>query len=144
MKKTLMTIKQTAMLHKLAVLGVAVAGVFVYMTDIAIPRGWFSYYAQFPALCILAVTALARVNDIRPERTAWIWQLRRVGLSFTGVAAVSYLMVPMSAQAIEIGAPSWKSVLLAWGMALAWISDPNQPPFWKYVSGETKLPKAST
>jgi hypothetical protein len=141
MKTLLQKAKNKAVLHKGAVLGVVAAAAILYAAGFNIKAGWLTYCLQLPALAILAVTALARVNDISSERTTWIWQLRRVGLSFVGVAAVSLAFSPWSA-AQEF--PAWREMLLIWGFALTWISTPGMPPFWKYVSGEARLPKAMT
>ena len=113
----------------------------LYATGVITEPSCLTYLMQVPALLILSFTALARVNDIGPERTGWIWQWRRVGLSLVGVASVSLVAAPFVE---DYNWPSWKVLLLSWGFALSWISTPGMPPWWKYVSGEAKLPKGMT
>jgi len=113
----------------------------LYATGVIAEPSCLTYLMQVPSLLILSFTALARVNDIGPERTGWIWQWRRVGLSLVGVASVSLLAAPFVG---DYNWPTWKGLMLSWGFALSWISTPGMPPWWKYVSGEAKLPKGMT
>lgn len=95
----------------------------------------FAYLLLLPALLIIAVTALVRANDIGWKRKGGHWHVRRIGFVLVGGAAVGYMLKPWWFSGIY---PSWYSVVLAWGVALTWITTPGQPPWWRYVSGEYK------
>lgn len=106
-----------------------------YAGSLLIPANWFTYIVSVPPAVIVLITALARVNDIKPEQSSKRWHVRRAGLILAGVGAMSFLTAPWSTPELF---PSWKSVILLWGLALAWLTTPNMPPWWKYITGEFK------
>lgn len=97
------------------------------------PAGWGSWLATAPALVILLITALARLDDIGLDKMTAVWQARRIGLVLTGIGCVYLLMAPFSDQPMF---PTWIGSMLSWGVALTWISTPSMPPWWKYITGE--------
>lgn len=97
--------------------------------------GWVSWGLTLPALAILALTAVARVHDI--TATGKRWFTRRMGLILVAAACAALAAAPMLGY--SNGFPSWRQVALYWGMALTWITTPNMPPWWRYISGEWKL-----
>lgn len=114
-----------------------IAGVVAvaYAAGAVIEAGIGTYLASLPALAVLALTSLARVNDIGEDKTDWHWQLRRIGLTLVGVAAVVLACTPL----VHTEAyPTWKGLAMYYGFALTWITTPNMPPWWRYVSGEAK------
>ena len=133
-------LKKTKNKYQLSAAAVLVAALALYLSGVGLYAGWLTYGVQFPALLILVTTALSRVNDIRPERTEWIWQIRRVGLSFVGVAATALIFSPFSGG----GFPTWRGLMLTWGMAMTWLATPGMPPWSKYTFGSAKLPKSMT
>jgi hypothetical protein len=112
---------------------VTVAGLttMFYSTAGHVQPGVITWAVCLPAWFVLFITALARVNDIKPEQRSFIYQLRRVGLSSVGAAAVAFATGPFT----NLGYPTMVTVVLSWGMAFSWISSPGQPPWWPYVNG---------
>jgi hypothetical protein len=101
------------------------------------PRGWISWAASVPALLIIAITALARMRDITDTGTRWL--VRRLGMILAGTSALALLLGPLlNYQSMY---PSWTQVCIYWGFALAWLTTPNMPPWWKYINGDFKLRK---
>ncbi|MBT9158800.1 MAG: hypothetical protein DDT26_00047 [Dehalococcoidia bacterium] len=101
----------------------------VYLLTLTIKPGFLTYVLSLPPLLIIVITALARVNDIRPEQASKRWHVRRAGLVLMGFGSV-WLM----GSAFVGDHPEWKDVLLYWGLALTWLTTPSMPPWWKYVS----------
>lgn len=114
----------------------AVSG--VYLAGNVYPPGLLSYLVGLPAMLGVVITALARVNDIGPERTSWSWQLRRLALTTTGATAVAYVYAPFGAASLY---PTWLAVMAWWGFFLTWLTTPGMPPWHKYIFGEVKLPR---
>lgn len=117
-----------------ALVGVAAVSVFQFAAARWSP-GWGSYFAALPALAIIIVTALARLDDIGLDKKTPNWQARRFGLILSGVGAVYLLAGPFSEEAVF---PSWIAAMFAWGVALTWVTTPQLPPWWKYITGEYK------
>lgn len=130
MKTFLSKVKNRAWLNKLGIAAAAVGGLFLYLTGTTVETGWGTYAIQLPALFIIAVTALVRVNDISQKKKGAVWNVRRVGLSFAGAAALSFVFTPWMYDEF----PSWRELLLSWGFALTWLTTPDQPPWWKKVT----------
>lgn len=112
----------------------------LYALSVLIEPGWVTYLLSLPAMLIVALTALARVNDITLEKTGRNWQLRRLGFCMAGTAAVMLAGGPLTSSEPM----SWRSVFTYWGVALVWLTTPNMPPWWRYVSGEYKAPDLRT
>ena len=100
-------------------------------------RGWLSWSFCLPPLAIILFTALARLNDITAIGTRWF--VRRIGYLLAAGGSLAVIAAPLMGYATSF--PSWRVMFLFWGIALAWITTPNMPPWWKYVSGEWKLKK---
>lgn len=113
--------------------GAILLGLHWFSTDLS--PGWVSWGITMPALAILALTAVARVHDITASGGRWF--VRRMGLILVAAAAVALAFAPMLGYTASF--PSWRQVALYWGVALTWITTPNMPPWWQYVSGEWKL-----
>ena len=91
--------------------------------------GWGSYLTSLPAAGIMGLTALVRANDITMEKSEWHWQLRKLGFAMAGIGAALYVLSPL----LQAGFPSWRSVIVVWGVALTWLTTPNQPPWAQYI-----------
>lgn len=119
--------------HVLASLGaVAVCGSIFYLQATVTP-GMISYLASLPALAIILITVLARLDDINLSQKSRNWQLRRLGLIMVGLGTFQLVLAPFGEHPKF---PSWIGVMLAWGVALTWFTTPKMPPWWKYVTGE--------
>ena len=104
-----------------------------YGLTLVVPTGWLTYFVLVPAAAIVLVTCVARLNDIKPDQKEKRWHVRGVGFILAGTGAVTFLTVPFTEPSLF---PSWKSVILMWGLALTWLTTPNMPPWWKYITGE--------
>lgn len=119
--------------HAIGVLaGIGGLGLLTYASFTVSP-GVFSWLIASPALALITVTAIARLNDIGPEQRGWVWQLRRIGLAMSGAAALMFLLMPF---ATVPRYPSWQGTSLIWGFALSWFTSPHMPPWWDFISGD--------
>ncbi len=107
---------------------------FYFLTTLAKP-GLVSWIATMPALLVIFLTAVSRINDITSTQKRY--QLRRIGLTMSAVGAAGIAIAPLFGSDM----PSWRGVMMTWGWALTWLTTPNMPPWWKYISGEYKLKK---
>lgn len=103
-------------------------------SEISTP-GWLTYFVMFPANMVIIVTAYARLNDMGPELMGWRWQVRRIGFVMVGVGIVAMLGAPFLEQSLF---PTWRAVLLSWGLALSWLTTPNMVPWDWYIAGRWK------
>lgn len=140
MKTRLKKAKNKALLNKMAFATVAAIALFLYTIGVTVKPSWLTYGLQLPSLVIMALTALARVNDIGPDRKGWQWEGRRIAFSAAGAAAIALMFGPFSGQDF----PSWRGLLLTWGVAGVWLTTPGMPPWDKYIMGKAKLPKEMT
>lgn len=117
----------------LATFGVVVAacllGAFVL-------PGVVSYLFSLVPLAIVCVTAVARANDIGTDKVEWRWQIRRMGLSIVASASAIAMLGPLAALAAY---PTWMTVALYWGFALVWLTTPEMPPWWRWISGHDQM-----
>lgn len=126
---TIVAVAQTA-LAALIILGLHWGGSYL-------SPGWLSWGLAVPAWIILAITAAVRLCDITAIGKRWF--VRRMGMIFICSAAVTLIMAPILGYTLAF--PTWRTLVFVWGFALAWLTTPNMPPWWKYISGEWKLPK---
>lgn len=109
----------------------------IYWTATSVTRGWASWALGVPALVILFITAMVRLNDITAIGSRWF--VRRIGLILVGMSSLTLFAAPLMGYAGAF--PSWRAVLLFWGMALTWVTTPDTPPWWRYICGGYKLRK---
>lgn len=101
------------------------------------------YVLTFPALLVLLVSAVVRANDIGDHPIAmidnhrhgkWFWGVRRLGLSLVAGSAAGWLLWPL-----WLWHDSWLyfscAFMMLWGFTMTWLTTPNQPPWWRYVTG---------
>lgn len=115
------------------------AGALVLLTlfslgDNARPS-WGTWLATLPAWAIVGVTAAARLHDITEIGKRWF--VRRLGMILVASGALALAVAPLLNYSNSF--PTWRGCCLYWGFALAWLTTPNMPPWWKYISGEKKL-----
>lgn len=136
LRKELMEAMDVAKLQWKSFLAAVVIIFGLYICSIYIPPGWVSWIAIAPPSLIVAITALARVNDIGVERMGKRWQVRKVGLIMAGAGAVMLLATPI----VESPSfPTWRAVILMWGFALAWLTTPDHPPWDYYITGKYRF-----
>lgn len=104
-----------------------------YLLGTSYGPSWVSYLVGLPAMIGIAITALARVNDIKPNKNTWLWQLRRMGLTLAFATAVAFMYAPFSSTPLF---PTWLGTLMFWGVFFTWLTTPNMPPWHKYITGE--------
>lgn len=114
----------------------------LYFLSLAVKPGWITWAISAAGLFIIAVTVLARLNDITPDQTSKEWQARRVGLVLAGASAIGLMFnEPLVVLLHGIDAaifPTWRDVSFKWGITLMLLTTPQQPPWWKYITGEYK------
>jgi hypothetical protein len=101
-----------------------------YMAVLRYEPGWVTFGLSCSALTIVFVTAVVRLNSIRPEDTTLSWQVRRVALIMVAGASVTVGIAPIMGPPDW---PTWGEVALRWGFALTWITTPNMPPWWRFI-----------
>ena len=139
MKETLKFLKQQAVeakdvakiQWKSFVIAVCIV-MFFYLMSLIFAPGWVSYAFMVPPALIVALTALARVNDIGPEKMGRRWQWRKISLVMVGAGAVMVLSTPFIQSPMF---PSWRGVILMWGFAGTWMTSPGMPPWDYYMTG---------
>lgn len=104
-----------------------------YFGSVFILPGVVTWLLILPPSLVVAITALARVNDIGPEKMQLVWHVRRLGLIMAGAGAVMLMTTPFGEAPSY---PTWRAVILVWGLALTWLTTPNMPPWWLYVTGQ--------
>lgn len=104
-----------------------------YFGSVFIPPGVVTWVLILPPSLVVAITALARVNDIGPEKMQLVWHVRRLGLIMAGAGAVMLMATPFNHAPSY---PTWRVVVLIWGLAFAWLTTPEMPPWWLYVTGQ--------
>ncbi len=111
----------------------AAAVLVVYTMTLFIKEGWITYLISAPAFLAIGLTCLARANAISEDHTGPQWNSRRMGFAIAGSVSLMYLFGPIWDQY-----PSWRSTLMAWGVAMVWLTTPDMPPWWKWWTGEWK------
>lgn len=140
MKSRLKKAKNKLWLNRVAVAAMGGVVGLLYTLGVTVKPGWLTYAIQLPALIIIALTALARVNDIREDRVTWHWQARRLFLSMAGTAGVAFIFAPFG----DGEFPTWRGLLVAWGVAGTWLTTPGMPPWSEYIFGKATPPKELT
>lgn len=100
------------------------------------PALWWTWATGLPAAAIVAITALVRGNEIPVEVDSWRSHIRRAGLFFAGIGAISFMISPLKGFW-----PGWCAWFMIWGVAATWVTTPNMPPWWDYISGKKHLRK---
>ena len=109
----------------------------IYYLSGVVEPGWWTYGLMLPSAIIVVATAYARLNAIGPELMGWNWQLRRIGFTIIGGATISMLGTPFLDHPVF---PTWRTVLIMWGLASAWLTTPNMVPWDWYIAGKYRLP----
>ena len=102
--------------------GVALALVFgVYLATLHIPPGMVTWAALAPAAVVVTLTSLSRLNAMEQDLVGWKWQVRRAGLIMAGAGSAMMLSSPLAGMPIY---PTWRGVLILWGVACVWSTTP--------------------
>ncbi len=80
-----------------------------------------------PAWLVVAAAAVACLNDIEPKPFRRRWLQRRIGPSALFVSAVVVLTRPFTLSAFYTPEPTWISAIIAWGVAVTWLTTPHMP-----------------
>lgn len=143
MKETLKFFKQQAVeakdvakiQWKSFLAAISVVG-FFYSMGLLFPPGWLSYAFCVPPAVIVLITALARVNDIGPEQMSTRWQVRKISLIMVGTGSAMIIGIPLAAEPYF---PTWRLVILLYGVAGAWMTTVGQPPWDYYITGKYRF-----
>lgn len=106
--------------------------VLIYAMSLFVAPGWLTYSLTAIPTFICAITALARVNDIGPERMGRRWEFRKISLVMVGFGCVTVLAMPFAENPMF---PTWRGVVTMWGFAGAWMTTPGMPPWDYYITG---------
>lgn len=109
----------------------------LFATASGTPPSWITWGATVPAWIIAGLTAAARLHDITELGKRWF--VRRLGMILVASGALALIAAPVLGYSNSF--PTWRSSCIYWGFALSWLTTPNMPPWWKYISGEWKLAK---
>lgn len=101
------------------------------------PPSWLTWCVTLPAWAIVGLTAAARLYDI--TELGKRWHVRRLGMILVASGALALAVAPLLGYSNSF--PTWRGSCIYWGFALSWLTTPNMPPWWKYISGEWKLDK---
>lgn len=137
LKQSFMEAKDIARLQAKPFATLVLCLLVVFIATSVVDPGWSTYIASLPPAFVVALTALARVNDIGPDAMAPRHHVRRCGLVLAGTAAVMVLAWPASSQEYPI---AWRVVVLLWGIAGVWLTTPNMPPWDDYITGRYRDP----
>lgn len=101
------------------------------------------YLLAIPALLVFFVTSLVRANeigkhfhdDVDPYKHGPLfWHVRRFGLCLVAGATTAWLAEPL-----WLWHTAWlyyaSALGLLAGFAIDWITTPNMPPWWRYITG---------
>lgn len=128
--------------HGPAFMFMLVVVMMFYASSVLVAPGWLTYLLSAGSMIVVAVTALARLDDISPDQCSARWQVRRAGLIMVGAASIGIGVEPVTVLAFKgvpmTDFPSWKEVMVRLGFALTWVTTPHMPPWWRYISGEFK------
>lgn len=109
----------------------------IYFLSGFVEPGWWTYGVMIPAAVVVVGTTYARLNAMGPELMGWTWQLRRIGITLIGGAVISLLGTPFLDEPVF---PTWRTVLIMWGLAATWLTTPNMAPWDWYLAGKYRQP----
>ena len=89
-----------------------------------------TFWISAVALFIIAITMLARANDLR-WRSGIKWNARLVGFILSGCTPIGIVGVEW----ITGIHPSPYEVAFRVGLMLVFLTTPYMPPWWKWISG---------
>jgi uncharacterized transporter YbjL len=92
------------------------------------------YYISTFALLVIAVTMLARANDLR-WRKGFKWNLRLFGFILAGTAPFGMI----AGEFLSQSHPSFYEVLFRIGVMFVFVTTPYLPPWWKWISGKEEM-----
>lgn len=93
------------------------------------------YLLSFPALLVISLTAVARLNDIPKSYMDWHWIVRRIGFTGSAVYAVIRIALPFT-ETGRTWTTTWFDLLAHCSWAAVWLTTPNMPPWHLYISGQ--------
>lgn len=126
--------------NKSSIIGTLIAAIVIlvlFVLGSAATPSWLTWAVTLPAWLIIGLTAAARLHDITELGKRWF--LRRLGMILAASGALALIVAPMLGYSNSF--PTWRGSCIYWGFALSWLTTPNMPPWWKYISGEYKLTK---
>lgn len=103
----------------------------VYMMSLFVPPGIVTAVLVAPACVVVLLTCFAWLNDMGPENSGWIDHARRIGLSLLG-GGIALVGASLFAPGYVM---PWRGVILIWGLAIVFVTQPRQIPWWDYITG---------
>lgn len=92
------------------------------------------YLIALPAVVVIMLTAIARLNDVTRKQTGTRWNVRRAGFFFSAIFAIVFIAAPFTESGRELPV-NWVTVLGIYGWAKVWLTAPGMPPWDVYISG---------
>lgn len=98
------------------------------------------YLLSLPAVVVIMLTAIARLNDVTRTQTGIRWNVRRAGLFSSAIFAIVFIAAPFTESGRELPV-SWVTMLGLYGWAKVWLTTPGMPPWDVYIIGLHRQPK---
>lgn len=106
-------------------------------------NSWY-FILNLACMLIFIITVIPRLNDIGKDKMTMVWHVRRLGLVLAGAASVGLIYLQFippdqTGDALRnyvsfMRQGRFFDTMLHIGFALTWITTPNHPPFWKYIT----------
>lgn len=93
------------------------------------------YLVAAPAWGVLALTAAARLSDMRRDQWSVPEHVRRLGMIGVGVMSVVMLATPFLRDTWWYDPATWKMAAFSWSWALVWLTTPAMPPWYDFILG---------
>lgn len=98
------------------------------------------YLLSLPAVVVIMLTAIARLDDVTRTQTGIRWNVRRAGLFFSAIFAIVFIAAPFTESGQELPV-NWVTALGIYGWAKVWLTTPGMPPWDVYITGLHRQPK---
>lgn len=101
------------------------------------------YLLALPAVLVIMLTAIARLNDLTKKERGIRWNVRRSGFFFAAIFAIVFVAAPFTESGRDLPV-NWVTVLGLYGWAKVWVTTPGMPPWDAYITGLHRKPKTDS
>lgn len=96
------------------------------------------YLLSLPAMIVIFLTAVARLDDIGRDKKGAMWNVRRLGFFLSAVFAILMMAMPFTESGTS--ALVWVVAIGVNGQAMVWLTTPatqaGVPPWHMLITGE--------
>lgn len=96
------------------------------------------YLLSLPAMIVIFLTSVARLDDIGRDKTGAMWNTRRLGFFLSALFSILMLAMPFTESGPE--ALVWVIAIGVNGQAMVWLTTPatqaGVPPWHMLITGE--------